>query len=88
MKLTKPMALALVLTFASMGFAQGLATDAGKGAKDVGKAVETGSKDAARGTEGVAKDTAHATDKAADDTAREPKKAAPKNRTRYQAPRT
>ena len=40
MKLGKSMALILVLTLGSIGVAQDLATDVGKGAKDVGKATE------------------------------------------------
>jgi hypothetical protein len=61
-------------TLGSIGFAQALATDVGKGAKDTGKATETVAKDIARGTAEAAKDTAHVTDKAATDVARGTKK--------------
>jgi len=63
MKLGKSMALTLVLALGSIGVAQDLATDVGKGAKDVGKATEKASKDAAHGTKDAAKDAAHATNK-------------------------
>jgi len=78
MKLGKSMALILVLTLGSIGAAQDLATDVGKGAKDVGKATEKASKNAAHGTKDAAKDAAHATDKAAKDTAQGTKKVAGK----------
>ena len=78
MKLTQSMIICLLLTLGSIGFAQDLAADVGKGAKDVGKAAETVGKDTLRGTEDAAKDAAHATDKAAKVTARSTQKVAEK----------
>src|ERR1700735_2387074 len=59
MKLTKAMVLTLILTLGSIAFAQGVASDIGKGTKDIGKGAETVGKDTAKGTKKVAEKTAH-----------------------------
>jgi hypothetical protein len=66
--------VALVLMLGSIVFAQDLATDVGKGAKEAGKGTETVAKDVAHGTQDVAKDTAGATAKGTKELGKHPGK--------------
>jgi len=68
----------LMLALGPLGLAQDVATDVGKGVKDVGKAAKTTTKGVARGTETTAKDVARSTDKAATVAAKDTKKASKK----------
>ena len=57
------MLLTVILALGAMGFAQGVASDVGKAAKDTGQATEKAGKKTAHGTEKVADKTAHSTKK-------------------------
>jgi hypothetical protein len=78
-----------LFAFATVGFADGVATEVGKAGKTTGKATAKaaektakgtarGSEDVAKGTEKVAKGTAHGTEKAAEKTGHGVKEAAVK----------
>jgi hypothetical protein len=68
----------LMLALGPLGLAQDVATEVGKGVKDIGKAAKTTTKEVAHGTERAAKDVAHSTDKAATASAKGTKKASRK----------
>jgi len=61
--------LACVLAFGTIGFAQDVASDVNKTAKDTGRATKTAAGKTAHGTEKAASKTAHGTNKAAHKTA-------------------
>jgi uncharacterized protein HemX len=57
------MLLAVILALGVVGFAQGVASDVGKAAKDTGHATEKGAKKTAHGTKKTAEKTGHGTKK-------------------------